>query len=262
MTAPRDYSTISPSARQLLLVKAQTSLPFARQAAELVFGSEAVEVAARDAAGNPGAGPRRRHFELRARSIDQLLGELAATRVLELASGLSFRGLAMAARAGVHYLDTDLPALAELKAGLVAQLHPAPLAGTLRVQALDALDPTAVAAAVRSLPPGPVAIVHEGLLMYLDDAEKARLAANLRAALVERGGHWVTADIYVRSERHLFREDHAKRFLEDHEVEERKFADWSAAEAFFTDQGFAIERRLAPSDDPLRVRETWAMIVR
>ena len=35
MTAARDFSTISPSARSLLMVKAQTSLPFARQAAEL-----------------------------------------------------------------------------------------------------------------------------------------------------------------------------------------------------------------------------------
>ena len=31
----RDFSTISPSAKSLLLVKSQTSLPFARQAAEL-----------------------------------------------------------------------------------------------------------------------------------------------------------------------------------------------------------------------------------
>jgi len=37
--SPRDFSTISPSAKSLLLVKSQTSLPFARQAAELLWGA-------------------------------------------------------------------------------------------------------------------------------------------------------------------------------------------------------------------------------
>src|SRR5689334_19915264 len=141
----RDYFTISPSARQLLLVRAGTSLPFAREAAELVFGPAALAEAHPDAA-------RRRHFELRARSIDDALAELAATRVLELASGLSFRGLALAAaRPEMAYLDTDLPEMAAHKAALVPRLHPAPLAGTLRVEPLDALDPIAFALAAHSL---------------------------------------------------------------------------------------------------------------
>jgi O-methyltransferase involved in polyketide biosynthesis len=261
MTTQRDYSTISPSARQLLLVRAQTSLPFAMQAAELVFGSEAVAAAAAEAAANPGAAPRQRHFELRASSLDRALDDLDATIVLEIAAGLSFRGLARAERAGTHYLDTDLPALASLKQELVTQLHPAPLAGTLRVEPLDALDAGAFRAAVSSLPAGPIAIVHEGLLMYLDDAEKARLAANIREALRERGGAWLTADIYVRSDRHLFREARVVQFLAEHRVEERKFADWAAADAFFAGHGFTIARKIAPSADPWRVRETWTMVV-
>jgi O-methyltransferase involved in polyketide biosynthesis len=252
----RDYWTISPSARQLLLVKAHTSLPFARSAAELVFGAGAVAEAA---SGDPG---RRRHFELRTRSLDVALDAHGATRVLELAAGLSFRGLALAAtRRDIHYVDTDLPEMAALKAELVPQLHPGSLAGTLEVAPLDALDPAAFAAAARSLPPGPLAIVHEGLLVYLDDDEKARLAANIRAALCERGAGsaWITADIYVRSEHHLYREPHVQRFLDAHKVDERKFADFAAAAAFVLEHGFAITRREDPSDDPWRVRETWTL---
>jgi O-methyltransferase involved in polyketide biosynthesis len=262
MTTPRDFSTISPSARSLLLVKAQTTVPYARPAAELLWGRGAVEAAEREAAAIPEAAARRRHFELRARSLDEALAELGATRVLELAAGLSFRGLAMAERPGVFYLDTDLPELAAIKAALVPSLHPAPLAGTLRVQALDALDAGAFRAAVEGMPAGPIAVVHEGLLMYLDDGEKARLASSVREALLERGGAWITADVYVRSSAPVYREERTKAFLEAHRVEEKKFADLGAAESFFTSQGFTVTRTLAPEGDPWRVRQTWVLSAR
>ena len=259
VAAERDFSTISPSAELLLLLKSQTSLPFAREAAELMWGTQYVEAARHEADGTPGVDQRRRHFEIRARSVDQALREVGATGVLEVAAGLSFRGLAMTARDDVFYLDTDLPRIVAIKSDLVASLHPAPLTGTLCVRPLDALDAEAFSAAVGEMPPGPIAIVHEGLLMYLDDAEKARLAANVRRALLERGGVWVTADVYVRSTTHLFRDERTQKFLEDHRVEQNKFADFGVAEAFFVASGFVIERRLSPSIDPWRVRETWVL---
>jgi O-methyltransferase involved in polyketide biosynthesis len=262
MSSPRDFSTISPSAKSLLLTKAQTTLPFARLAAERLFGADAVQAAEKETAATPGAAARRKHFELRARSLDEALHELRATRVLEIAAGLSMRGLAMAAAQDVFYLDTDLPGIAALKTDLVAHLHPAPLMGTLRVQALDALDARAFDAAVSSIPGGPLAIVHEGLLMYLDDAEKGRLAASVRAALLARGGWLVTADIYVRSDAPTMRDERTRKFLEAHRVEERKFASYEAAEAFFTGQGFDIARRVPPPADPWPTRQTWVLTPR
>jgi O-methyltransferase involved in polyketide biosynthesis len=259
MAAGRDFSTISPSAKALLLLKSQTSLPFAREAAELLWGAPSVEAARQRAAAAPSAENRRRHFEIRARSLDLALGDLGAKRVLEIAAGLSFRGLAMTVSDEVFYVDTDLPAIAGIKADLVAKLQSTPLKGTLQVRSLDALDAKAFGAVVAEMPPGPLTIVHEGLLMYLDDAEKAYLAANVRAALVERGGAWVTADVYVKSDSHLFREESTKKFLEEHRVEQNKFADFGEAKAFFTANGFTIARRLPPSTDPWPVRETWVL---
>jgi O-methyltransferase involved in polyketide biosynthesis len=243
------------------MVKAQTELPYAREAAVALWGNDAVATAERVVASTAGAGQRRAHFEMRARSVDHALERLGATRILEIAAGLSFRGLAMAQRPGVFYLDTDLAEMAAIKAELVPRLHPAPLAGTLLVQALDALDTEAFATAIASMPDGPIAVVHEGLLMYLDEAEKTRLASNIRLALVARGGAWVTADVYVRSERHLFRDEHIQKFLADHRVEERKFADFDAAAAFFTTAGFRIDDRIARADDPWQVRQTWSLSV-
>jgi O-methyltransferase involved in polyketide biosynthesis len=262
--ADRDFSTISAAARTLLMVKAQTGLPYARAAAELLWGARAVEESVEQIAKNPAMVLRRRHFELRARSLDALLDALpdgAASRVLEVAAGLSFRGAERAERAGVFYVDSDLPGIVETKASLLERLHPEPLAGTLRLRALDALDPVAFGAAVAELPTGPIAIVHEGLLMYLDDAEKARLAANVRAALLERGGWWTTADVYVRGGS-MFREEKTKKFLEEHRVDERKFADWASARAFFEGAGFTVARTVAPSSSPDRIRETWLLKAR
>jgi hypothetical protein len=121
----RDFSSISPSAKALLLVRAQTALPFARRAAELLWGTGAVEQAERETASTAGAAGRRDHFEQRARSIDAAIETVGSPRILELAAGLSFRGLDMAERrADVFYLDTDLPEIAGTKAELVGRLHP------------------------------------------------------------------------------------------------------------------------------------------
>jgi O-methyltransferase involved in polyketide biosynthesis len=259
MPTPDRYSTISPSAKSLLLVKAQTTLPYANEAARLLWGDDVVETDGRQQAEKTGADARRRHFELRARSLDEALRDVGATRVLELAAGLSFRGLAMASREEVSYVDTDLSEIAEIKASLVPTLHPAPLVGTLIVRPLNALDIVEFGTAVNELPSGPLAIVHEGLLMYLDDLEKTQLAANIRGALIDRGGWWITADVYVRSKTHLFREARTAQFLAKHRVEEKKFADWQAAETFFASNGFSVKKKIAPSTDPWRVRETWVL---
>lgn len=257
----RDFSSISPSAKALLLMKSQTSIPFAREAARLAFGAERVEAELAEMRREPVTGLRLQHFESRYRSLDTLLAETGLPRVLELGAGLSFRGLDLARRAGIHYLDTDLPAISALKADLVAKLRPGPLAGVLEMLALDALDLAAFRAAAARLPPGPLAVVNEGLLVYLDDAEKSRLAANIRDTLGQTGGVWITADVYVRgpADRRPTLGARGQAFLDLHRVEENKFASWEAASSFFRGEGFVVRRRLAPADDPPPLRESWVL---
>jgi hypothetical protein len=95
--------------------------------------------------------------------------------------------------------------------------------------------------------------------MYLDEAEKAALAANVRAALLARGGAWVTADVYVRSALQPQRDERTAKFLREHRVEERKFADYAAATKFFKSEGLRVARRISPEADPWPVRETWVL---
>jgi O-methyltransferase involved in polyketide biosynthesis len=159
----------------------------------------------------------------------------------------------------VIYLDTDLAQMAATKADLVRRLHPEPLRGTLLVDPLNALDAEAFRASVDLLPSASIAVVEEGLLMYLDEAEKAALATNVRAALLVRGGAWVTADVYVRSVLRPQRDERTAKFLQEHRVEEQKFADFAAATAFFESQGFNVARRISPDADPWPVRQTWVL---
>jgi hypothetical protein len=79
--------------------------------------------------------------------------------------------------------------------------------------------------------------------------------------LRERGGVWITADVYVRSDTHLVRDERTTAFLAAHRVEENKFADLPAARAFFEGSGFRIVHTLTPRGDPWSVRQTWTMQV-
>src|SRR5476651_505065 len=90
----RDYSTISPSAKALLLMKGLTDIPFARQAAELIMLPEKYEpdYSLKDLR----FWGRVVHFESRYRSIDHLLADVPIKNILEISSGFSFRGLAAA----------------------------------------------------------------------------------------------------------------------------------------------------------------------
>ncbi|HTL32434.1 MAG TPA: class I SAM-dependent methyltransferase [Kofleriaceae bacterium] len=255
----RDYSTISPSARAVLAMRSLSpELPFVREAAELVLGKDALAAEHARLQALVGWQMRLWHFVERYQSLDRLLAASGLTNVVELAAGLSLRSLALAQKQAVTYLDTDLPEMIETKRGLVEQLAVSPLVGDVKLRAMNALADGELATAVDELPPGPVAILNEGLLMYLDDAEKRRVAANIHGVLAKRGGVWITADIYLTTPANMppiGRDDRLNHFLTTHRVEENKFASFAAAEQLFTDAGFAVTKREGASP----IRQTWML---
>jgi len=116
----RNYNTISPSAKSLLLMKGYTTIPFARQTAELIVYPEKYEPDYKKKDLTFWA--RVVHFETRYWSIDQLLSDLSIRNILELSSGFSFRGFETARQKGYHYIDSDLPKLIAIKKELVSAL--------------------------------------------------------------------------------------------------------------------------------------------
>lgn len=246
----RNYSTISPSAKALILLKGHTDIPYAKAVAELVSLPEDYEpdFKRRDFT----FWARTVHLEGRYRSINTLLKDVQATNILELSSGLSFRGLDVVRQKNIHYIDTDLFDLIATKRHCATTLQDSndkPM-GTLEILPLNALDEQQFAEVVSHFPAGEVAIVNEGLLMYLDMDEKIELCGIIRDVLKERGGCWITADVYIKTDEgfvNMEENDKLKRFLDEHNVEQNKFESFAAAEEFFNEQGFVLDKE-APHD--------------
>lgn len=244
-SANRDYSSISPSAKALLLLKGLTSIPFAREAAGLMVLPDIYKPDYENT--DIGFWARILHFESRYQSIDQLLNDLPAKNILELSSGFSFRGLAAAKERDVHYIDTDLDNVIKLKEDFTAALKQAekPLKGKLEILPLNALNKDAFREITDHFGEEEIVIVNEGLLVYLDVKEKKELLKIIHNILEQHGGYWITADIYIKSEKlsaGLTMNDELSQFFEQHRIEENKFDSFEAAEAFFNDAGFVVDK--------------------
>lgn len=231
------------------MTKAMTTIPFAKDAANLVWGEETIREQWSKYA-NPESFVWLLHFENRYRTIDELVRHAGTVNYLELASGFSFRGLELCREEEVMYIDTDLPASMENKKQVAAQLiekNAIQLKGKLLMEPLNALDENAFNNLVSLFPQGPVTILNEGLLMYLDDTEKRRLCALIHAALISRGGSWITGDVYIKKSKdepeRRYPSEQARNFLTEHNVEEKKFDSFEAAEAFFDECGFMIAQK-------------------
>jgi O-methyltransferase involved in polyketide biosynthesis len=248
-TDQRDFSSVSPSAKTLLMLKGYTNIPYARKAAELMSYPEKYEP---DFEGKDFTFCFRvAHMEARYRSLDKLLAEVPAKNILELSSGFSFRGLDMTTREHVHYIDTDLAGIIERKTDLIADIEGEAFTGPgqLEVLPLNALDEQKFQSVVSHFPEGPVVIVNEGLLMYLNTEEKKRLCEIIRKVLAEKGGYWITADIYLKNTPEMNRmqqQDELQRFLDQHNIEENKFESFESAEEFFKSCGLVIDAEAEP----------------
>lgn len=253
MSSTRDFNTISPSAGALLMMKAMTDIPFAKDTAAMVGDLEGYVKSVREKRSKVFLG-RMIHFENRYKTIDLALQTIQPKQVIELSSGFSCRGLDLALKGPVTYIDTDLPEFISNKKILVErlitekQLH---LQGTLHIEPLNVLDEERFREVVKLLPPGPVTFVNEGLLVYLDTTEKQQLCAIILGVLKERGGQWITGDVYIRrdmtallQQRQEAFDEQLTKFLEEHNIEANKFEHYEAAETFFTDCGFSVIRKI------------------
>lgn len=242
----RDFDSISPSAKWILIMKGHTTIPFAKRAMELVSEPEKF-VPDFD---NPDLSfwVRTMHFESRYQSINYLLEGIDVKNILELSSGFSFRGLDLAQKSDVHYIDTDLPDMVSQKQKLVNALKkelPAPI-GKYELAPLNALDEKNFNELVSRFSPGKLTIVNEGLLMYLNWTEKEQLCKIIHKILSGRGGYWITADVYLALKPRgleLNVGPEMKRFFEVQKIEENYFKSFEQAEEFFDRMGFIVDKK-------------------
>jgi len=183
--------------------------------------------------------------DARFRAVSRLIQEKGATQVLELAAGLSPRGMDFAQR-GIVYVEADLEESTVMKREIVtailgavpAGLHLCPASVVDRSQLLACCSPFDAQR--------PVAVTTEGLLRYLTFDEKTHLAANVHEILRRYGGWWITPDIHLRQwvaarQPPAYREAETAALGRD--LNPNYFDDLDHAQAFFEGCGFAVDSR-------------------
>lgn len=251
MSQQESHAKISPTAMLVAYTRTFTDIPFAQEIATACAVEQAPHaVFAPFAEMLPRSVPV---LELRYKLTNHILARQGLTHLLEIAAGLSPRGLAMTAHPGVVYVATDIAPMIE-QAQAIAQIILAsrhierPHLHFCRANALDREELWQAATLFPSRQP--MAIITEGLLPYLSHAEKAMLASTIRELLAEYGGVWIIPDVNMCTKpgvARIYSEKRAWQSVQDisnlieRDLESDLFPGQDEFYHFFRDAGFTIE---------------------
>ncbi len=199
-----DHSRISQTAKLVAWWRTYSDIPYAKEVSDLSNAYQAVK----DMLAPMGVDPSETTWgapilEIRYKSLMREIAISRCKQVLELASGIALRGLAMTKDPACIYVETDLPGITREKLKIVEAItgceankfRPNLHFSEANVLNMDELD----SATSRFDPAKPVAIVHEGLLQYFSRAEKIQATRNIKAILKRFGGVWITPDFDFRA---------------------------------------------------------------
>jgi len=146
-------------------------------------------------------------------------------------------------------VETDLPELLEEKRSIVKALIPLSERINYHLHSANALDTQEVWNAAGGFEREPITVVHEGLFQFLTPSERKQIAENVRSLLKLFGGAWITSDVVIRESFERFypetkQTSTLKRVTEvtGRNIADDAFSDWEAANSFFKEAGFAVER--------------------
>ena len=189
----QDHSKISPTAKLVAYFRQFSDIPFAADVAALMHAEDVFNEFLQ------GTDLTREFLnwaatlaEARYKSVVSAIKREGITQVLELASGLSLRGLAMTEDPEYTYVETDLPGITEEKRQILSIIK-SNLAlrerQNLFFHAVNILEETQISSAI-----------HEGLFQYLSMSEKETAARNIHSVLSRFGGVWITPDFETKAE--------------------------------------------------------------
>jgi O-methyltransferase involved in polyketide biosynthesis len=186
-------------------------------------------------------------LEARYKLVDKLLKQNQTTQILEIASGFSARGIEWAKNPNIEYVEVELAGLLEEKEEIIKKIIEIP--ENLHLKEGNALSLEDLRDATRFFKKEKrIAVVHEGLLRYLNFEEKALVAKNVHSFLEEFGGVWITPDITlkklleVQEESTMPGKNKQIAELTGKEIDQNRFENEEAAQEFFKSFGFEIER--------------------
>jgi O-methyltransferase involved in polyketide biosynthesis len=250
MVQEEAYEKISTTAKLVAHIRAFTDIPFAREIASASGAEKDFQTLAGESAEFMTQSAF--NFEARYKTTDRIIARYHITQVLEIAAGLSPRGLAMTEDPNVVYVATDLPGILEQEKAIAdsilakMNIH----RSNLYYLIANALDrESLLQAAIPFRSDKPVAIITEGLLPYLTRDEKETLAGNIRDLIKQHDGIWITADVPPKQfwEFIAQADDTMQQRMQNvsgatgRDIETNTFEDENAVRQFFTSAGFTIE---------------------
>jgi len=163
----KEFEKISPTAKLVAYSRTFTDIPFAREIAIKSNAKQSFEEQTGDIRGSP-------IWEARYNVTDKIIKEHGITQVLEIAAGLSPRGLSMTRNSDVVYVATDLPQILEeekeIVQSILAQSNES--RPNLHFQVVNALDMESLSKAVTFFKKDKsLAVITEGLLPYFSMEE-------------------------------------------------------------------------------------------
>ncbi len=200
-----DYEKISLTAQLAAYMRQFSDIPFASDVAELLHSRQVFEALLRGQQMTPDDllwyAPI---FEVRYKSVTEAIRRSGSGQVLELASGLTLRGLSFTQDPRYTYLESDLTGITVEKQAIIARLrqkYGLSDHANLYFPALNALDRGQLQEAVKRLGRDqPLVVVSEGLFPYLSRDEMRTVASNIRELLAEFQGSWITTDFSIKEE--------------------------------------------------------------
>ncbi len=240
----KEFEKISPTAKLVAYSRTFTDIPFAKEIAIKSNAKQSFEEQTGDIRGSP-------IWEARYKVTDKIIKEHGITQVLEIAAGLSPRGLSMTRNSDVVYVATDLPQILqeekEIAQSILAQANES--RPNLHFQAANALDMESLSKAVTFFKKDKsLAVITEGLLPYFTMEEKQTLAKNIHKIFSEYSGCWITNEVYSKDalKKISQSDDIAKKRMKQDQYNilsgNNVFANDSEIKRFFEEAGFKIER--------------------
>lgn len=198
----------------------------------------------------PNAIPQMTILEGRFAATNDILERTGPYQILELAAGLSPRSLSLADGL-TTYVETDLPEMISTKEEIVRKIRkdnnrPVENHHFMSLNVLDSESLSRAGEIFASRGNGnPIAVVHEGLMMYLSKEEQIRMRDNLASFFrtYSTSGAWISPDLSYKPEE---RESFVIRWVKDR-IKKRtgrnftNFESQEEADQFLSEGGFIGE---------------------
>ncbi len=246
-----DYEKISLTAQLAAYMRQFSDIPFASDVAELLHSREVFEALLQGQQMTPQDllwyAPI---FEVRYKAVSEAIRRTGIRQVLELASGLTLRGLAFTQDPRYTYIESDLTGISTEKKAIIdilRQEYRLADHANLHFPAVNALDRSQLLAAAKRLDRGqPLAVVNEGLFPYLTPDEMRTVMGNIRELLAEFKGSWITTDFSIKDEVNQVSEQQQKfrrivAAATEHEMYNNAFDSLEQLITYLNDMGLSAE---------------------